>query len=105
MAKNMIADGTTIEFTATKDHKSGDLVELGNMIAIAHENVTAGDIGLGHAVGVWSLPKAAAVAIEQGESVYIKNGVVSKDNTGTAAGKAWVKAEASETSIDVKING
>ncbi|MDW2216212.1 capsid cement protein [Vibrio sp. 1982] len=104
MAKNKQADGKTIDFVAAADHSSGALVEIGNMVAVVHENVVAGATGVGHVDGVWTLPKSEAVAINQGETVYVKNAVISKDNTGTYAGKAWMSADAAAAEIDVNIN-
>lgn len=105
MAKNLVSDGQTIEFVADQAYQSGDVAEVGVLIAIVHENVAPSEIGVGHVVGVWKLPKSPAVAINQGEMVYLKNGVISKDNTGTLAGKAWETVEAAVEEIAVKING
>ncbi|MCJ0806656.1 DUF2190 family protein [Vibrio vulnificus] len=104
MAKNAVSDGKTIEFVADQAYTSGAVVEIGALIAVVHENVASGEIGVGHAEGVWVLPKSSAVAIAQGELVYLKNGVISKDNTGTLAGKAWESVEAAVEEIAVKIN-
>ncbi|HGF5004074.1 TPA: DUF2190 family protein [Vibrio parahaemolyticus] len=104
MAKNKQADGKTIDFVAAADHSSGALIEIGNMVAVVHDDVVTGAIGVGHVDGVWTLPKSGAVAITQGETVYVKNAVISNDNTGTYAGKAWMSADAADTEIDVNIN-
>ncbi|ENB2089492.1 MULTISPECIES: DUF2190 family protein [Vibrio harveyi group] len=104
MAKNKIEDGQTIDFTAATAHKSGDLIEVGALAVVVHQNVEAGEPGVGHVEGVWSLPKSTAVAIAQGEAVYIKNAVISKDNTGVYAGKAWESKDAADEEIAVRIN-
>ncbi|EOX4945655.1 DUF2190 family protein [Vibrio alginolyticus] len=104
MAKNKIEDGQTIDFTAATAHKSGDLIEVGALAVVVHQNVEAGEPGVGHVEGVWSLPKSTAIAIAQGEAVYIKNAVISKDNTGVYAGKAWESKEAVDEEIAVRIN-
>ncbi|WP_191116363.1 DUF2190 family protein [Vibrio alginolyticus] len=104
MAKNKIEDGQTIDFTAATAHKSGDLIEVGALAVVVHQNVEAGEPGVGHVEGVWSLPKSTAIAIAQGEAVYIKNAVISKDNTGVYAGKAWESKDAADEEIAVRIN-
>ncbi|HCE3309687.1 DUF2190 family protein [Vibrio parahaemolyticus] len=104
MAKNKIEDGQTIDFTAATAHKSGDLIEVGALAVVVHQNVEAGEPGVGHVEGVWSLPKSTAIAIAQGEAVYIKNAVISKDNTGVYAGKAWESKDAADEEISVRIN-
>lgn len=104
MAKNKIEDGQTIDFTAATAHKSGDLIEVGALAVVVHQNVEAGEPGVGHVEGVWSLPKSTAVAIAQGEAVYIKNAVISKDDTGVYAGKAWESKDAADEEIAVRIN-
>lgn len=104
MAKNKIEDGQTIDFTAATAHKSGDLIEVGALAVVVHQNVEAGEPGVGHVEGVWSLPKSTAVAIAQGEAVYIKNAVIGKDNTGVYAGKAWESKDAADEEIAVRIN-
>ncbi|GAB6263245.1 DUF2190 family protein [Photobacterium galatheae] len=104
MAKNFVEMGHSIEFTATVDTAAGSPVAVGDMVAVAHTDVVAGDIGVGHTVGVYELGKASAVEILRGASVYLKDGAISDDNTGVYAGKAWLEAPAGQSFVWVGIN-
>lgn len=42
MAKNYVEDGKTIEIVATTSLKSGDLVQVGDMFAVAVTDIAAG---------------------------------------------------------------
>ncbi|EBA6588872.1 DUF2190 family protein, partial [Salmonella enterica] len=45
MAKNYVEDGKTIEIVATTSLKSGDLVQVGDMFAVAVTDITVGSAG------------------------------------------------------------
>lgn len=51
MAKNYVEDGKTIEIVATTSLKSGDLVQVGDMFAVAVTDIAAGSAGTGIAEG------------------------------------------------------
>lgn len=104
MAKNLVQSGQTLNFTAAAAVLSGQAVAIGDMIVVSHGDVAAGQVGVGHAVGVFDLPKTAAADIAQGASVYLKDGEIGTDNTGVYAGKAWITAGGGTTSVHVAIN-
>ncbi|EBG2094555.1 DUF2190 family protein, partial [Salmonella enterica] len=47
MAKNYVEDGKTVEIVATASLKSGDLVQIGDMFAVAVTDIAAGSAGTG----------------------------------------------------------
>jgi predicted RecA/RadA family phage recombinase len=104
MAKNKVQDGNTIEFVAASDLSSGDLVEVGHLVVVVHEDVKTGETAIGYPNGVWELPKASAATFAQGATVYVKNGEISNDNTGLFAGKAWVEGANGEITAHVCLN-
>ncbi|EBB1560872.1 TPA: DUF2190 family protein [Salmonella enterica subsp. enterica serovar Dublin] len=107
MAKNYVEDGKTIEIVATTPLKSGDLVQVGDMFAVAVTDVAAGSVGTGIAEGVFSVPKLATEDIASGKKVYLKDGTVQTTATGGVpfVGVAWASAVNGDESIPVKLNG
>ncbi|EAB2009935.1 DUF2190 family protein [Salmonella enterica] len=107
MAKNYVEDGKTIEIVATTSLKSGDLVQVGDMFAVAVTDITAGSAGTGIAEGVFSVPKLATEDIASGKKVYLKDGAVQTDATGGLpfVGVAWASAANGDESVPVKLNG
>lgn len=103
MAKNYIQDGETIKFVAAADVKSGAAVVIGDLVAVSINDVATGEEGVAHTSGVWSLPKATATTFNQGVSVYLKDGEIGTDDTGTYAGKAWTAGVDGELTAEVKL--
>ncbi|EBD2436896.1 DUF2190 family protein [Salmonella enterica] len=107
MAKNYVEDGKTIEIVATTSLKSGDLVQVGDMFAVAVTDIAAGSAGTGIAEGVFSVPKLATEDIASGKKVYLKDGAVQTDATGGLpfVGVAWASTANGDESVPVKLNG
>lgn len=107
MAKNYIQAGVTIEIKATAAVKSGDLVAVGDIVAVAITDIATGAIGDGFAVGVFNVPKLAADKMAAGKKVYLKDGKVQLDATGNLpfVGVTWAEAPANTEFAAVKING
>ncbi|MFV0576043.1 MAG: capsid cement protein [Vibrio sp.] len=103
MAKNFVQNGSTIEFVADKDVLSGELVVIGEIVGVAHENVATGETGVAHTSGVFSFEKPANSVFEVGRSVFILDGELTEDNTAVYVGKAWSFGGAFPT-FDVNIN-
>ena len=104
--KNCVADGNTIDFTATADVASGAPVLLGKVVVVSLGAVLTGAVGVGVAEGVFELPKVTADDIGQGAQVYIKSdGMITSVASGnTLPGKAWAAAGNPSDTIWVKIN-
>lgn len=100
MAKNLIADGDNVTFVAQADHKSGDLVRVGNaLVCVVIADANIGLEATGALTGVWQLPIASGAtsnAVALGAKVGEKNGEVTNHDTSGAVvfGKA-VSAPAS----------
>lgn len=68
MAKNYIQSGETITFTAAADITSGQVVKLGNILAVAlHDAATGEECEAGF--GVFTAPKVSAADITVGQSL------------------------------------
>ncbi|WP_350431725.1 capsid cement protein [Shewanella sp. H8] len=104
--KNCIADGNTIDFTATADVASGAPVLLGKVVAVSLGAVATDEMGVGATEGVFELPKVEADDIGQGAQVYLKadGNITSTASGNTLAGKAWAAAGNPSTTVWVKVN-
>ncbi|MCA7012516.1 DUF2190 family protein [Dickeya dadantii] len=107
MSKNYVQDGNTIAITAgASDINSGDLVAVGDIVAVALVDIPAGATGDCLANGVFTCQKLAADAITRGKKLYLKDGKLQLSATDAVyAGIAWDAAAANATVVDVKING
>ncbi|MBP2197219.1 DUF2190 family protein [Pantoea cypripedii] len=107
MAKNFVQNGNTIPLlnSGSEVIASGDLVVVGNIVAIAITDIAEQDTGDGFTEGVFQLPKVSADAFTQGAAVYVSNGTAQASAVdGTFAGIAWESAVAGTTVVNVKIN-
>lgn len=110
--KNFIQHGQSITHTPAAAVVAGGVAKIGSRIGVAVSNVAAGAPGTFAAEGVYRLPKLAADAIGQGDSVRWDHlqGVITTATVGAgnaviaSAGFALTAAAAGETFVDVKIN-
>ncbi|NBH74624.1 DUF2190 family protein [Rodentibacter pneumotropicus] len=70
MAKNFIQNGDTLDFVATKAVKSGDVVVLNDLVAIAVTDIDKNATGTGIVGGVWRVKAKQADDIKQGAVLY-----------------------------------
>lgn len=108
MAKNFIQEGKTIALTnaGTEEIASGELVVVGDLVAVAITDIAVADTGDGFTEGVFQLPKLAADVIAAGQKVYSLDGTIQLDATDAVyAGYAWEAAAAGDTVVSVKLNG
>lgn len=105
MAKNYVQDGNTVRFTAAANVKSGDVVLLENLAAIAVSDVAQGGVGVGLTTGVFTVKAKAADDIKQGAIVYWStDGATTTAGSNKRLGVAWRASGASVDTVDVKIN-
>lgn len=106
MAKNYVQDGNTVHFTATAAVKSGDVVMLENLVAVAVSDVAQGGVGVGLTTGVFTVKAKAADDIKQGAIVYwsAADGATTTAGSNKRLGVAWRASGASVDTVDVKIN-
>lgn len=106
MAKNYVQDGNTVRFTATAAVKSGDVVMLENLVAVAVSDVAQNETGVGLTTGVFTVKAKAADDIKQGAIVYwsAADGATTTAGSNKRLGVAWRASGASVDTVDVKIN-
>lgn len=90
---------------------ANDVVVIGGHLGVAGTYIEPGAVGSMHMAGVFELPKTATSAVAMGATVYWDgNGITTTAPSGTGAlttsiGYAAAPAEASATTIMVKLNG
>lgn len=105
MAKNLKALGEVYDYPATAAVTSGDVIEMTDTIGVALSDGAIGETISVRVAGVFELPKAAATAITQGQSVYWSGTAITTTATdNTYAGKAYVAAAADDTVVQVSLN-
>ena len=106
MSKNYLQDGNTVRFTAAAAVKSGDVVMLENLVAIATADVDKSSVGVGLTTGVFTVKAKAADDIKQGAIVYwsATDGATTTAGTNKRLGIAWHASGATVETVDVKIN-
>lgn len=108
MAKNYYQDGDIIDYTATEDVKSGEVVVKGKLIGIAITDIKNGSVGAIQRTGVWTLSKEAGKAFAQGDNVYYdatSKVITSTETDNTLIGIAAYPSVSVETEAQVIING
>ncbi|EGO4385290.1 DUF2190 family protein, partial [Escherichia coli] len=83
MAKNFVEDGKTVEIVAGANISSGELVQVGDIFAVALTDIAKGEIGDGMTEGVFMLPKLKTDDMKTGKKVYLKSGKVQLTNSGS----------------------
>lgn len=92
---------------------SGELTVIGDIVAVAVNDINPGSLGIFHTEGVYVLPKGTTEAIPVGKRVYLQEGLItasvshiSGEDTvpNPVAGVAWQAATQSDVQLQVKIN-
>ena len=106
MAKNYMQDGNTVRFAATAAVKSGDVVMLENLVAVAVSDVAQGGVGVGLTTGVFTVKAKAEDDIKQGAIVYwsATDGATITAGSNKRLGISWYASGVSMGTVDVKIN-
>lgn len=107
MAKNFVQHGMTISIlnAGTALIESGDVVVIGNIVAVAITDIVVQGTGDGFTEGVFQLPKASADVFTPGAAVYVSDGSAQASaEGGVYAGIAWEDAAAGASVVNVKIN-
>lgn len=76
MAKNFVEEGKTVAIVASAAISSGDLVQVGDVFAVALTDIPQGETGDGMTEGVFMLPKLKTDDMKTGKKVYLKSGKV-----------------------------
>lgn len=83
MAKNFVEEGKTVAIVASAAISSGDLVQVGDVFAVALTDIPQGETGDGMTEGVFMLPKLKTDDMKTGKKVYLKSGKVQLTNSGS----------------------
>ncbi|MER2743993.1 DUF2190 family protein, partial [Escherichia coli] len=83
MAKNFVEEGKTVAIVASAAISSGDLVQVGDVFAVALTDIPQGETGDGLTEGVFMLPKLKTDDMKTGKKVYLKSGKVQLTNSGS----------------------
>ena len=108
MATNYIQGGGVINFNASADISSGDMVLVGNRVGIALGDIAIGATGAVQMEGVFEVPKEASLAVGQGDLLYLNVAETELDKTATSqfiAGYAFEASATADTTVLVKLNG
>lgn len=112
--KNYQQPGKVIDFVATGDVVSGQVVRIGQILGVSVTDVANGATGQAHIEGVFLVPKVTAAVIAKGESlVWDASAAKFDDNlatpaTGDVSGAAAVAFEAGAngaTTLAVRFTG
>ncbi|EJB4016952.1 DUF2190 family protein [Escherichia coli] len=111
MAKNFVEEGKTVAIVASAAISSGDLVQVGDVFAVALTDIPQGETGDGMTEGVFILPKLKTDDMKTddmktGKKVYLKSGKVQLTNSGSdpLVGVVWADAGTSAEEVPVKLN-
>ena len=106
--RNYVQRGDTLDVTAAAAVASGDVVIIGSIIGVSSVAAEIGDAFALDVMGVFTLPKVSALAINQGDTVYwdSSNSVVTKTASGnTKLGVATETVPNPSPSVNVRLNG
>jgi predicted RecA/RadA family phage recombinase len=106
-----VEPGLILNYTTGTPIAAGDVVKIGPIVGVVQRGVTAADIALGrratvYVAGVVTMPKAAPLAISQGDAVYwdVADANVNKTLSGnTFCGHAFEDAASAATSGQVRL--
>lgn len=104
MAKNFVEEGKTVAIVASAAISSGDLVQVGDVFAVALTDIPQGETGDGMTEGVFMLPKLKTDDMKTGKKVYLKSGKVQLTNSGSdpLVGVVWADAGTSAEEVPGK---
>lgn len=104
--KNFIQKGDFIDVVAGGAITGGSVQKVGDIIGIAATDAATGDSYSLALSGVYQAPKAASLAINQGDTLYwdAVGAVFNKTSTGnTKAGHAAAGALAADTTVLIRL--
>lgn len=117
MAQNYLQKGAAMSWKNDTGAEvlSGQAVLVGTVFGVASGNIPAGERGTIFVEEVWALPKITG-AIAQGAALYWdadgdplggvagSGALTTVSADGVAAGFAWAAAEATDTTVEIKLN-
>lgn len=110
MSTNLVRDGRILTWTnaTSTDVESGDVIVIGDRIAVAEVDIAVDESGAVDTEGVRTLAKHTGEAFSQGDQLYwdeTHEYLTATASGNTAAGFAAEDAGSSATTAECKING
>lgn len=106
--RNFVQSGNTLDIVAPAAVVSGGVVIKGAIIGVSNVDAAEGETFALDVVGVFTLPKVAALAIGQGDVVYwdSANGVVTKTAGGNTKLRVATEAVPNPSpNVPVRLSG
>ncbi len=106
MAKNYVADGNVLKYTAGANIASGALVLMNTIAGVAVTDIANGESGSVQISGIFTLAKASG-AINQGAKVYwdaTNSNVTTTASGNTLIGVAATGVISGATTVDILLN-
>ena len=105
--RNHVQPGNTLTLPAPRVLFSGDGAVVGSIFGVANSDADIGDPVDLDVVGVFELPKVAALAINAGDPDYWDNAthLVTADDTDMLIGVATEDAANPSAAVNVRLNG
>lgn len=100
----LLSQGDTIKYRPSSTVNAGAVVVLGELVAVAHSEIKANELGTLHVLGLVRVNKAAADDISVGDVLYWDNTnkVATKTSTGNKRmGLAATAASSGNGVVDV----
>lgn len=110
MTTKFVQPGEVIDYTASANIASGQVVLMGARIGVALKAIANGETGPMQVTGVFNIAKLSTDNMAQGALLYWDNTnsrlttTASATSGNTLAGFAAAAAAASTTSVNIKIN-
>lgn len=109
MSATKKSEGLRIDYTPSSAVASGDVVVIGDIVAVATEPIAANALGAVDVEGVFTFPKAttSASAITAGAKLYWDASgevVTTTADSNKTAGYAVADAGATAATVDVKLS-
>lgn len=85
MAKNYVAQGNTLDYTASENIASGAVVSMPHCLGIAITNIASGEVGAVAIEGVFELPKVSGAVFGVGEKLIWDDSAGAFDDSSAVA--------------------
>lgn len=104
--ENFVQNGEFLHTVLADTVAGGDLVIVGSVVGVAVSNGDNVELKAVQTKGVFTLPKEAALAVSQGDTVYwdaSAKAVTKTAEANTIIGVAWDAALSADGTVNVKI--
>lgn len=101
-----ISSGKSLDYTPTADVAAGDVVVIGDIVAVAPRDIPANALGSVQTYGVFEFEKASSTTFAAGAKVYFNAGTgrATSTNTDKFCGHAVAAAASGSTAVQVLLD-